>query len=726
MLDRANATVPNASSLPIGCDPLSFDDLVSSDPAATFREPTSRSVGSTAGFAAPSASGTTSDPLGTTNGLDNVLFPLDPSGQPDIIVTDINQGTVLGDCYFLAALGELAVQHPAGLQDLVSQNVDGTETVTLYDAAGGGPIGWSTTSFAPVAVTVNNADFISGGVNGLPGEGVENDEQVIWPQVFENAFAQLTGGYASIENGGYPVLAMETLTGRPAVAYDPSSIPASLLGSDWSAGDLVVFDTPDYDNPSDTDAATSLIGDHAYIFDGLTTVNGVVSVDLLNPWGDDEPGAVPVSSLHTYFDEVDVGQYAPPPPPSIAGAVPSVAISDQATSMPFSRVAVTSDGVDTVTVALSAAANGRITDARGGTYSSSTGVYTFSGTAVAATAALDALVFTPTAHQVAAGATENTTLTVSVSDVNGLATASTSILVTGTAASGTGGSTTVIPAPTLVVTLVDGVPVSAPSDQQIGAAISLGGGAASFSIGAGTGIADPSGDAEALAHLYGAVLGRAPDLGGLEAWTRLVDGGDLSLATAASDFVASPEFASNDGSLTDTGFVQVLAANTGNFASDQTYVAELTSGVTPGAVALQFAESATNVGAGLGTSGDTNYGEVYRLYETTLGRAPDAGGLASYMGALQGGASVASIVQDFIGSQEYLDDFGTMSNTQFVTELYQNGLGRSPDAGGLQTWVNALGAGLSRASVALAVSDSSEGRMHTTAATHDNWVYVAS
>ncbi len=290
-------------------------------------------------------------------------------------------------------------------------------------------------------------------------------------------------------------------------------------------------------------------------------------------------------------------------------------------------------------------------------------------------------------------------------------------------------TTSSVSAPSTVVTLVDDVPVTVPSGLQIGTPTPLSGQAASFSDGAGIGIVDPSGNAETLAHLYQAVLGRAPDIGGLEGWINHVDSGAISIAAAAADIVGSAEFTSRFGSLTDAQFVNVLAENTTGSAAtaaDQDYVDALDAGTSRGTVAMQFAESAANVVNALGTSGDTGYGEVYRIYETTLGRAPDPTGLPGYLEQLQGGTSLASIVQNFINSAEFQSNYGTMSNSQFVTVLYRSGLARTPDAMGLQTWVNALNNGASRATVVLAISDSLESRMDTAPATHDNWVYIAS
>ena len=83
-----------------------------------------------------------------------------------------------------------------------------------------------------------------------------------------------------------------------------------------------------------------------------------------------------------------------------------------------------------VTVTLSAAANGTLSNLGGGSYNATTGVYTDTGTAAAVTTALDGLVFTPTVNQVAPGQTVTTSFTISDKDTLGVtATNSTTTVV---------------------------------------------------------------------------------------------------------------------------------------------------------------------------------------------------------------------------------------------------------------------------------------------------------
>ncbi|HVX11764.1 MAG TPA: DUF4214 domain-containing protein [Pirellulales bacterium] len=86
------------------------------------------------------------------------------------------------------------------------------------------------------------------------------------------------------------------------------------------------------------------------------------------------------------------------------------------------------------------------------------------------------------------------------------------------------------------------------------------------------------------------------------------------------------------------------------------------------------------------------------VYETLLGRAPEAGGLQYWAqlmgspatpGSHDGGADEKSILTAILGSDEFYIRSGNTAQG-FVTALYNDLLGRSPDATGLASWSNAL------------------------------------
>ncbi|NHZ33443.1 DUF4214 domain-containing protein [Massilia rubra] len=89
---------------------------------------------------------------------------------------------------------------------------------------------------------------------------------------------------------------------------------------------------------------------------------------------------------------------------------------------------------------------------------------------------------------------------------------------------------------------------------------------------------------------------------------------------------------------------------------------------------------------------------VATIYEAALGRTPDAGGLDFWLDAARAGVSLESIAQSFLNSTEY-KALPAQDNQQFLTTLYRNTFDRAPDAEGLAWWTKVLDSGVSRASV---------------------------
>jgi hypothetical protein len=99
-----------------------------------------------------------------------------------------------------------------------------------------------------------------------------------------------------------------------------------------------------------------------------------------------------------------------------------------------------------------------------------------------------------------------------------------------------------------------------------------------------------------------------------------------------------------------------------------------------------------------------------RLYFATFLRVPDYAGLVFNAGLVRNGTLThTQLANYFAASPEFIATYGALDNVQFVTLLYQNILGRAPDAPGLAGWTAALDAGTySRGQVLLGFADSPE------------------
>ena len=93
------------------------------------------------------------------------------------------------------------------------------------------------------------------------------------------------------------------------------------------------------------------------------------------------------------------------------------------------------------------------------------------------------------------------------------------------------------------------------------------------------------------------------------------------------------------------------------------------------------------------------------LYIASFNRAPDALGLDYWGSQLSGGMSLPAIAASFFVQPEAAAAYPVGQSTQaFVTEVYNNVLGRAPDAAGLSYWVAGLqGGGLGQNSFLLAI-----------------------
>jgi hypothetical protein len=111
---------------------------------------------------------------------------------------------------------------------------------------------------------------------------------------------------------------------------------------------------------------------------------------------------------------------------------------------------------------------------------------------------------------------------------------------------------------------------------------------------------------------------------------------------------------------------------------------------------------------------NTNDAYLALLYSAALGRTPDQAGLDGWMDIYNNNVSAATkaqgvyialgeasgnfngslpIAYGFINSAEFQHEYGSLNNTQFVTQLYANVLDRAPDSAGLAGWLTYMTTG---------------------------------
>lgn len=144
--------------------------------------------------------------------------------------------------------------------------------------------------------------------------------------------------------------------------------------------------------------------------------------------------------------------------------------------------------------------------------------------------------------------------------------------------------------------------------------------------------------------------------------------------------------------------------------------------------AAELADWRTRVGGGtvtpqaaidqlLSSASVGKLGSVVRLYQAFYRRPPDAGGFRYWRDQIRRGVSVDKVSQSFATAQEFRTLYGTLDDGAFVDRVYQNVLGRAPDASGRTYWVGQLRKGVSRGKVMTGFSESPENKTATKGAT---------
>jgi hypothetical protein len=113
---------------------------------------------------------------------------------------------------------------------------------------------------------------------------------------------------------------------------------------------------------------------------------------------------------------------------------------------------------------------------------------------------------------------------------------------------------------------------------------------------------------------------------------------------------------------------------------------------------------------------DDDYdGQAFRLYMAALDRTPDPTGLASWTNVLRGGGDLDDVAHGFVTSAEFESRYGDLDNSEYVSQLYQNVLNRTPDVSGHANWMAHLESGETREAVLIGFSESTENRLQAAA-----------
>lgn len=223
------------------------------------------------------------------------------------------------------------------------------------------------------------------------------------------------------------------------------------------------------------------------------------------------------------------------------------------------------------------------------------------------------------------------------------------------------------------------------------------------------------------------------------------DGGDtvdLSFHSGANDTVTggsgndvfylprSGTLAVAGGSGRDTVYfagskaMYLLGGDTANYGSGSTItLSDATDGQTVNLTNVERVAFSDGADLAFDTQGDA--GQAYRLYQAAFNRTPDANGLGYWISTLDNGAALNDVAQGFVGSSEFSNTYGSLDNTGFVSQLYQNVLHRAGEQAGVDYWSGHLTAhDLTRAEVLALFSESPENQSAVIGVISSGMTYV--
>lgn len=172
-------------------------------------------------------------------------------------------------------------------------------------------------------------------------------------------------------------------------------------------------------------------------------------------------------------------------------------------------------------------------------------------------------------------------------------------------------------------------------------------------------------------------------------------------ATQESDEIYSLLTGDGDDRLTGSAESDAIFAGRGN---------DFVSGAAGGDILAGFQGDDIIFGEERGGYGAEESAQIFRLFNSVFGRLPGQGGHQNWMNQLLSSSmTLDEVAELFISSPEFEATYGTSTNVEFVTLLFQNVLGRDPADSGLAAWVSVIeDQGVSRAEVVRRISEAAE------------------
>jgi hypothetical protein len=101
---------------------------------------------------------------------------------------------------------------------------------------------------------------------------------------------------------------------------------------------------------------------------------------------------------------------------------------------------------------------------------------------------------------------------------------------------------------------------------------------------------------------------------------------------------------------------------------------------------------------------------IARLYRAFFRRDADYDGFRYWMDKVKGGMTLNKVAENFVAVREFTVMYGSLDDGEFIDLVYENVLGRAPDADGKAFWLSELARGVTRGRIMSHFSQSPENR----------------
>jgi hypothetical protein len=247
--------------------------------------------------------------------------------------------------------------------------------------------------------------------------------------------------------------------------------------------------------------------------------------------------------------------------------------------------------------------------------------------------------------------------------------------------------------------------------------------------GGGQAYFDPTGEGSAVARLYMAAFGSAPNAATLATDTAAIQTGNLNLTQLAHTFLTSAQYSALYPRETTAQFASHVYQNSVGWTPVGAGLAGLlqasAAGMSNAAMLVMASQSPNAMVVQSGWDGSDVDGQNFRTFEAVMGRAPDTAARMWMDQVSQNNMSPAGIATMLTSSSEFSTIYANAQPQAVLNAIFANAFQRAPDATASSFYDGLLTSGTTVGALAAGIASSDELRLATAPLTHANWIQTS-